>query len=148
MLGRPLAQVTPPTDTQPASVQVEDEVYTADYLIRAESPATPSRRRIHRAIVILTGPIRLELAASTASRADDDADEEDAEPTSDTKDKAELPQNAQNALFVIPPNALGDLPAQPVTALMAGEGTFSAPDGQCACSRCVPCLVDADHPAM
>ena len=132
MLGRPLAKVTEPTNTQPASVQVDNENYTADCLVSAESPNTPPRRRIHRAIIILTGPIRLELAASTGSHADDDAAEEDVEPTLDAKSKANLPQHAQNALFVIPPNALGDGPAQPVTALMAGEGTFSAPDGQCA----------------
>lgn len=132
MLGRPLAKVTNPTGTQPASVRVEDEVYTAEYLIRAEASNTRICRRIHRAIVILTGPMRLELAASTASDADDDVDGDDAEPTSDAKGVSQQLQRAKNALFVIPPKALGDLPAQPVTALMAGEGTFSAPDGQCA----------------
>lgn len=77
---------------------------------------------MHRALLVLDKRIQLELAVAARG---EDADDED---TADTSQ----PTHAENALLVIPPGCLdAGTPDQPIFALMAGEGTFSAPPGQC-----------------
>ena len=130
MLGRPFNSIAPANNDKPAQLAFgDDEDYTADYLVRRRPPSSgPPERTVHRALVVLDRRIKLDLAAPPKN-ADDADDEEDS-------GAASIVQQAENALFVLPPSSLGgNMPNQPVFALMAGEGSFSAPPGQCKCWR-------------
>lgn len=129
MLGRPIASITPPTAEHPASLTFErSETYTADCLVRRRQATAGTGRAVHRALIVLDKRVHLELAAIASS---DDAEEEETAQAA-----AVQPQAAESALFVLPPGCLGEQqPAQPIFALMAGEGTFSAPAGQCGSSE-------------
>lgn len=121
MLGRPVSSLTPSKASKPVQLATgEDETYTGDCLVRPVD-ASPEVSGICRAIIVLSKPISLSIPGEAAAS-------EDSEESAGTP----APLQAENALFVIPPGTLGDkCPPSPVTILMAGEGTFSAPSGQC-----------------
>lgn len=119
MLGRPIQHLSETSSNAPASIQfAEDENYTADCVIKVDANADVASQLVHhRGIVILSRPIRLQQS-----------------PTPESDDGNVVESGAcENALFIIPPGRLSDkIPAAPVSALMAGEGSFSCPSGQCA----------------
>lgn len=139
MLGRPIKKITPPSSDKPlASIQMDEhETYTADCLIRASTepasaapytePSIGAAERVqeHRAVVITSKPIALPIDATVGEAVDGEEDED--------KDLESRHAQAENVLFVFAPGALGEKNGidVPVTALMAGGGTFSAPSGQC-----------------
>lgn len=134
MLGRPFSELQAATADKPATLSFGgggDEVYTADCLIHRKVPPIGGPiPQVHRALLVLNSKIALDLAASP--KTEDEDDEEEAEG-------AAKAQQAESSLFVLPPGCLSEsCPAQPIFALMAGEGTFSAPTGQCEMSllRC------------
>lgn len=119
MLGRSIQRISEATADSPASIKfAEEETYTADCVIKVEGEAAKdSEHVVHRGIVILSKPVR--LAKATTEATEDEDEQTETSP-------------CENALFVIPPGKLGDnAPFEPVLALMAGEGSFSAPTGQC-----------------
>jgi len=121
MLGRPISDISPSTASKPVKLSAgDDETYTGDCLIRPVAAGSDASQ-IWRAIIILTKAVTLTIPGGTAQ----------SESSEDTPHDHKASQ-AENALFVISPGSLGeDLPPSPVTILMAGEGTFSAPAGQC-----------------
>lgn len=121
MLGRAIQNLVEATSNSPARIQFDkDEVYTADCVIRVDGKHDHYQRNFqHKAIVILSKPIRLHRPMQEASEKEE---EEDIAPETTTY---------ENALLLVPPHKLGETtPAQPALALMAGEGSFSAPSGQ------------------
>ncbi len=131
MLGRPFGSITPASNNNLAELTFandgNEEKYTADCLIRRSPPSqSDPTRTVYRALVVLDRRIKLVLA--TPTKIEDDEDDEEGSKA------VPIAQQAENALFVLPPSSLGDnVPDQPVFALMAGEGSFSAPSGQCEC---------------
>lgn len=121
MLGRPIQSLVEPTKDSPATISFDkSESYTADCIIKVDRKSDENTRHVqHKAIVILSKPI------SVYKPAQESDEEEDIPLESNT---------CENALLIIPPGGLGeDMPVQPTMALMAGEGSFSAPSGQCEC---------------
>lgn len=119
MLGRPIASLNiPPSEAQRVTIKFqEDEIYTANCVVSSKSEEFCDRQQslriMHRAIVVLSRPVRIALD-STANE--------------DLEAKTQI----ENSMFVIPPEALATgQPQTPVFALLAGEGSFSAPAGQC-----------------
>lgn len=121
MLGRPMQSLTQPTSEAPGSVKFhENETYTATCAISAEKPdaASPATWQ-HRGIILLSRRIYLARQATASAEGEGEDANEDTTPV-------------ENALFVISPGRLGqDTPSAPVVTMMAGEGSFSAPAGQC-----------------
>lgn len=119
MLGRPIQNLVDATEDNPAAISFdESETYTADCVIKVGyEPKVESTHVQHKAIVILAKPIRLHKPEQESS--------EEEGPSSESG-------TCENALFIIPPSKLQEaVPAQPTITLMAGEGSFSAPSGQC-----------------
>lgn len=121
MLGRPIASLRYSEDGMAKAATIsfaEDEAYTADCVVSASgSDIKNDALAQHKAIIILSQPVRLPKVTPGAE------DDEEPEITNAI---------CENALLIIPPGTLGDnLPAAPIMTLMAGEGSFSAPSGQC-----------------
>ena len=125
MLGRRISKLIEAAELDPAIIEFEEgDTYTADCMISSQKNAGAPSFTLHRAIVILSEPIKLDITASSQSDARQSHDDDMSTPA---------PQaTAEIALFVLPPGSLGEgLPTMPVTALMSGEGTLSAPSGHC-----------------
>lgn len=124
MLGRPIQSLVEGTSDKPASVSFgQDEVYTADCVISVGKSDTGKAAKIqHRGIILLSKRICI------------------AKPEAETAVEGEEPaaENApsENALFIMPPGKVVDSQLDaPVITMMAGEGSFSAPSGQCEYKR-------------
>jgi hypothetical protein len=121
MLGRPIQRLSEGTTESPATIQFEeDEIYTADCIIQVDDRGEDaSPYKLHKAIIILSRPICFQKAIPEVTEEEDNSTET---------------STCENALFIIPPGKVGDsCPTEAVVALMAGEGSFSAPSGQCTC---------------
>ena len=121
MLGRPIQTFEQPTSEKPARVKFEEnETYSADCVISTEESGLDKSEFIqHRAIILLSR--RICLTKQKVEATEGDGDDVIVEDTP-----------IENALFVIPPGRLGNnSPSTPVISMMAGEGSFSAPTGQC-----------------
>lgn len=119
MLGRPIQSLSEETPESPASITFgEDEIYTADCIIKVDDTSENSPQyKLHRAIIILSRPVCLHKFVPET------IEEEDTHTETSV---------CENALFILPPGRLGDnCPTEAVVALMAGEGSFSAPSCQC-----------------
>lgn len=120
MLGRPVQSLVEGTCDKPASVTFgQDEVYTADCVISVDKSDTGKAAKLqHRGIILLSK--RTCIAKPEAET----AVEED-EPAAENAP-------SENALFILPPGKMADSQLDgPVITMMAGEGSFSAPSGQC-----------------
>jgi hypothetical protein len=118
MLGRSLQSITYPERDTPAVVKfAEDESYTADCVISIEEDGSNKiRTKVHRGIVILAKPVLLARMPVDPSQENE-------------SDEAEVKYD--NTLFIIPPGRLSEgQPTNPISVLMSGEGSFSAPAGQ------------------
>ena len=124
MLGRSIQSLSYGGSDSPAEIRfADDESYTVDCVLTVEKEmSNHTRTKLLRAIIILAKPIL--LAHPLVDPAQEDGSEEQEASQYD------------NALFVIPPGRLLDgQPANPITVLMSGEGSFSAPAGQCEFKR-------------
>lgn len=129
MLGQRISNVTKSTSVSAASIELNgQEVYTADCLIMTRKTLVKRSNAIHRAIIVLSEPVKIESAGLSQGAVEHD--DEGPIPISP------IPIDAQSALFVFPPHTLeNEHPKLPVIVCMAGEGTFSAPRGQCNTSK-------------